>query len=102
MMGFDTKTGQLLWSHEQDNYPLEKRGPGYGDTHSNAVIYEDGVIWYAEGDGNCCVRLNLSPDGTRITEVWRNKGFDSYMGGVVKLGKLPVLRCGSQTPAGFN
>jgi outer membrane protein assembly factor BamB len=93
MMGFDTKTGQLLWSHEQDNYPLEKRGPGYGDTHSNAVIYEDRVIWYVEGDGNCAVRLNLSPDGTRITEVWRNKGFDSYMGGVIKSGNY--LYCGA-------
>jgi outer membrane protein assembly factor BamB len=93
MMGFDTKTGQLLWSHEQENYPLEKRGPGYGDTHSNAVIYEDGVIWYVEGDGNCAVRLNLSPDGTRITEAWRNKGFDSYMGGVIKSGNY--LYCGA-------
>lgn len=93
MLGFDTKTGQLLWSHEQDNYPLEKRGPGYGDTHSNAVIYEDGVIWYVEGDGNCAVRLNLSPDGSKITEVWRNKAFDSYMGGVVKSGNY--LYCGA-------
>jgi outer membrane protein assembly factor BamB len=93
MMGFDTKTGQLLWSHEQTSYPVEKRGPGYGDTHSNAVIYENGVIWYVEGDGNCAVRLNLSPDGSKITEAWRNKGFDSYMGGVVKSGDY--LYCGA-------
>ncbi len=93
MLGFDTETGQLLWSHEQDNYPIEKRGPGYGDTHSNAIIYENGTIWYAEGDGNCGVRLDLSPDGTKITEVWRNKGFDSYMGGVVKSGNY--MYCGA-------
>ncbi|MCU0461228.1 MAG: PQQ-like beta-propeller repeat protein [Bacteroidales bacterium] len=93
MMGFDTKTGQLLWSHEQTNYPVEKRGPGYGDTHSNAVIYENGVIWYVEGDGNCSVRLNMSPDGSKITEAWRNKGFDSFMGGVVKSGNY--LYCGA-------
>jgi len=93
MMGFDTKTGQLLWSHEQDNYPLEKRGPGYGDTHSNAVIYDNGNIWYTEGDGNCCVKFTLSPDGSKITEVWRNKNFDSYMGGVVKLGNY--MYCGA-------
>jgi len=93
MLGFDTKTGQLLWSHEQDNYPIEKRGPGYGDTHSNAIIYENGNIWYTEGDGNCCVKLTLSPDGSKITEVWRNKGFDSYMGGVVKSGNY--LYCGA-------
>jgi outer membrane protein assembly factor BamB len=93
MMGFDTKTGQLLWSHEQDNYPPEKRGPGYGDTHSNTIIYEDGAIFYVEGDGNCGVKLNLSPDGSKITEVWRNKGFDSYMGGVIKSGNY--LYCGA-------
>ena len=86
MMGFDTKTGKLLWSHEQDNYPLDKRGPGYGDTHSNTVIFGDGAIYYAEGDGNCGVKLNLSEDGTKITEVWRNKRFDSYMGGIIKSG----------------
>lgn len=93
MMGFDTRTGEMLWSHEQDNYPPEKRGPGYGDTHSNAIIYENNTIWYAEGDGNCGVRLNLSPDGKKITEIWRNKDFDSYMGGVVKAGNH--LFCGA-------
>lgn len=86
LMGFDTETGKLLWSHEQDNYPLDKRTPGYGDTHSNTVLYENGSIYYAEGDGNCGVKLSLSNDGTKITEVWRNKNFDSYMGGIVKIG----------------
>jgi outer membrane protein assembly factor BamB len=92
-LGLDAKTGELLWSHEQDNYPPEKRGPGYGDSHCNAVIYENGTIWYTEGDGNCCVKLTLSPDGKKITEVWRNKSFDSYMGGVVKLGNY--MYCGA-------
>src|SRR5664279_2515671 len=38
LMGFDIATGNLLWSHEQDNYPPEKRLPGYGDTHSNTCL----------------------------------------------------------------
>ena len=86
LMGFDTKSGKLLWSHEQDNFPLDKRIPGNGDTHSNTVIYDNGSIYYAAGDGNCGVKLSLSEDGTSIKEVWRNKGFDSYMGGIVKIG----------------
>lgn len=86
LLGLDTETGKLLWSHEQTSYPVEKRGPGYGDTHSNTVLYEDGFIYYVEGDGNCAVKLALSPDGTQIKEVWENKLFDSYMGGVVKIG----------------
>jgi len=81
-----TGTGELLWSHEQDNYPLDKRTIGYGDSHANSVIYDNGSIYYAEGDGNCGVKLDLSEDGTEITEVWRNPGFDSFMGGIVKIG----------------
>lgn len=87
MMGFDIKSGVLLWSHEQVNYPMDKRIPGNGDTHGNTVLYDKGSIYYAAGDGNCGVKLNLSDDGTKITEVWRNKGFDSFMGGIVKIGE---------------
>jgi outer membrane protein assembly factor BamB len=86
MMGFDAETGKLLWAHEQDNYPAEKRDLGVGDTHANAILYDNGSIYYAEGDGNCGVKLNISPDGKKITEVWRNKGFDNFMGGIVKIG----------------
>ncbi len=86
MLGHDTKTGELLWVHNQDNTKKEEREPGKGDTHANTIIYDDGFIYYAEGDGNCGVKLKLSPDGKSIQEVWRNKEFDSYMGGIVKLG----------------
>lgn len=88
LMGLDIKSGKLLWSHEQDNFPLDKRIPGNGDTHSNTVIYDNGAIYYAAGDGNCGVKLTLSDDGTAIKEVWRNKGFDNYMGGIVKIGNF--------------
>jgi outer membrane protein assembly factor BamB len=86
LMGFDIKTGNLLWAHEQDNFTPDKRIPGNGDTHSNTVLYDNGSIYYAAGDGNGGVKLRLSDDGTKITEVWRNHGFDSYMGGIVKIG----------------
>lgn len=97
LMGFDTKDGKLLWGHEQDNYPPEKRGPGYGDTHCNTVIYDNGSIYYVAGDGNGAVKLRLSEDGTGITQVWRNKGFDSYMGGIVKIGNY-MYGCGTVSP----
>lgn len=86
LMGFDAETGELLWSHEQDILPVEERTLGIGDTHANAVLYYDGSIYYAAGDGNCGVRLDLSEDGSSITEVWRNKGFDSFMGSILKIG----------------
>ncbi len=43
------------------------------------------------------LKLDLSKDGSSITEVWRNKGFDSFMGGVVKLGDY-IYGCGTVTP----
>ncbi|MCK4747189.1 MAG: hypothetical protein KAT15_09145, partial [Bacteroidales bacterium] len=64
LLGFDTQTGALLWSHEQESYPPEQRKPGYGDAHANSVLYEDGSIFYAAGDGNCGVKLDLKDDGS--------------------------------------
>jgi outer membrane protein assembly factor BamB len=86
LMGFDTKDGTMLWSHAMDNTPLLKRAPGIGDTHCNTVLYENGAIYYAFGDGNCGVKLELSADGAKIKELWRNKSLDTYMGGVLKSG----------------
>ncbi|HER08653.1 MAG TPA: hypothetical protein ENO20_07045 [Bacteroides sp.] len=88
LMGFDAATGDLLWSHEQESYPPEQREPGYGDTHANTVVYSDGSIYYEAGDGNGGVRLDLTGDGSEITEVWRNPGFDGFMGGIVKIGRV--------------
>lgn len=87
-MGIDAETGDLLWTHVQDNLPVEKHELGMGDTHSNIVYYEDGHIYYVAGDGNGGVKLKLSDDGTQITQVWRNQDFDDYMGGFVKLGNV--------------
>ena len=97
LMGFDTKTGNLLWSQEQDSYPPDQRIPGNGDTHSNTVLYEKGFIYYVAGDGNCGVKLKLSDDGSGITQIWRNKRFDSFMGGIVKIGDY-LYGCGTATP----
>ena len=87
LLGLDAETGELLWSHHQDVYTEEEREKiGIGDSHANSVIYRDGSIYYAAGDGNGGVRLSLSEDGSEITQVWRNPGFDSFFGGVVLIG----------------
>lgn len=85
LLGMDAETGELLWSHEQDNYPKEEQKPGVGDTHSNCIVFDNSYIYYAAGDGLGGIKLQLSEDGTKITEVWHNPGFDSYMGGIVKI-----------------
>jgi len=56
-MGHDTKTGELLWTQNQDNTKPDERKPGLGDTHSNTIIFDDGNIYYAAGDGNGGVKL---------------------------------------------
>ncbi len=84
LLGIDASTGELLWVHEQDNYQPEERKPGVGDTHSNTIWYENGFIYYIAGDGNCAVKLALSPDGKQITQIWRNKEIDNFMGGFIK------------------
>ncbi|MBT3385741.1 MAG: PQQ-binding-like beta-propeller repeat protein [Prolixibacteraceae bacterium] len=94
LMGIDAETGELLWTHEQDNTPIEKRVIGIGDTHSNGIIFENGSIYYAAGDGNCGVKLTLSGDGTKIKEAWRNTNFDSFMGGIVKIDNY-LYGCGT-------
>ena len=95
MLGIDAETGELLWTHLQDNTPVEKREPGVGDTHSNNIYFEDGYIYYAAGDGNRGVKLHLSADGSHITEVWRTPDLDTYMGGFVKLGDY-LYGCGTR------
>ncbi len=94
MLGLDTKTGELLWKHDQVNVKPEERKPGMGDTHSNTVLFEDGFIYYAEGDGNGGVKLKLNEDGSSIEQIWHNPDFDSYMGGIVKLGDY-LYGCGT-------
>lgn len=86
LMGFDAESGTLLWSQEQFGVSPEERELGMGDTHANSVVYSEGSVYFAAGDGNRGVRLDLSEDGSKITEVWRNERFDSFMGGVVLIG----------------
>lgn len=97
LLGIDTQTGELLWTHVQTNVEPEKRKPGMGDTHSNTVIFEDENIYYVAGDGNGGVKLQLSKDGSSVKEIWRNPDFDSYMGGVLLIGNY-LYSCGTAKP----
>jgi outer membrane protein assembly factor BamB len=95
LMGIDAKTGELLWTHVQDNVPLADHKPGYGDTHSNTAWFENGFIYYIAGDGNGAVKLELSADGKEIKQVWRNQDIDNYMGGFIKAGNN-IYSCTSE------
>ncbi|MFA6402755.1 MAG: PQQ-binding-like beta-propeller repeat protein [Salinivirgaceae bacterium] len=87
LLAIDVATGNLLWNHEQTNTPLDKRGPGMGDTHANTIHFENNILYYVEGDGNCTVALQLNQDGTEAKQIWNNTAVDNYMGGIVMIDK---------------
>lgn len=87
LLAIDANTGKLLWNHEQTNTPLDKRGPGMGDTHANTILFENTILYYVEGDGNCAVALQLNQDGTEAKQLWNNTTVDNYMGGIVLIDK---------------
>ncbi|HEX7583717.1 MAG TPA: PQQ-binding-like beta-propeller repeat protein [Prolixibacteraceae bacterium] len=76
-LGLDGQTGKLLWTQPHDTA---------GNLHGNIPVVDGNDLIYIEGDGNRTVKLKLSDDGTLITEIWRNPGFDNIMGGVVRIG----------------
>lgn len=77
LLGLDTKTGELLWSQKQENVKYQQQ--------CNTPIYADGFIYYVAGDGNGAVKLELSPDGKSIKEVWRISPLSNNFSGILKI-----------------
>jgi len=78
--GFDAANGILLWKFGHINeYSV----------HPNVPIYIDGYLYCTIGYGIGGVMLKVSPDGTKVTEVWKNARHDPKIGGFVVLnGKI--------------
>ena len=80
LMGLDVKNGELLWSLKEDSVKLEGE-------YSNTPLYSDGFIYGVSGveKGIGAYKLELSPDGKMIKEIWRNTSVKNAMGGFVKI-----------------
>jgi len=76
IVGLDPINGELLWSVDQ---------PNKWSVHANTPIYNNGQIYCVSGYGKGGVKLQLSDDGTSVTELWRDESLDDKMGGVVLL-----------------
>lgn len=76
LIGLDAKTGDLLW-----NYPHTNRWK----VHANTPVYSDGGLFCFSGYGQGGEKLNLSADGSSVTEAWTKKELDSRIGGMVFL-----------------
>jgi len=95
LMGHDTRSGKLLWVYNQGFIIQEKREPGNDEAHGNTIIYDDGFIYYAAtGAVNGGAKLELAKDGKSLKQIWRNENFDSYVGGIVKIGNY-LYGCGT-------
>lgn len=74
IIGLDASTGKLLWSHPQ---------PNEWSVHANTPIFAEGSILCFSGYGQGAPMLQLSADGSSVTQKWFAKSFDSRMGGAV-------------------
>jgi outer membrane protein assembly factor BamB len=74
----DRSNGELLASYRLEGYE-------YDGEHCNTPVYTDGHIYYVANDipGQGAIKLELSDDGERITEVWRNNEILNNFGGLV-------------------
>ena len=82
VFGVDAQNGELLWSSKTlDKFAFEK-------LHANTPLYADGFIYFTAGEeaANGAVKLQLTPDGKSIKEVWRNVNVTNAQGGFIKLG----------------
>ena len=74
IIGVDANTGEYLWRH---SHTTEY------DIHANTPIYYNGRLFAFSGYGTGSVMLELSADGSSVSEVWRNAIPDNQMGGAV-------------------
>ena len=74
----DRTNGELLSSYKLEGYE-------YDGEHCNTPVYSEGYIYFVANDipGQGAVRLELSPDGKNIKEVWRNPTIRNNFGGLV-------------------
>jgi outer membrane protein assembly factor BamB len=72
----DAANGNLIWKHEFLNKYV---------THANTPFYHDGFLYCVTGTGAGGVKLELSPSGELVKEVWRNTTLDSKFGGFIYL-----------------
>jgi outer membrane protein assembly factor BamB len=74
----DRSNGNLLASYRLEGFE-------YDGEHCNTPVYSDGFIYFVANDvpGQGAIKLELSEDGERIREVWRNSEVRNNFGGLV-------------------
>jgi len=80
LIGLQLHDGKLLWSHKEDSVKREGE-------YCNTPVFANGFIYGVSGveKGSGAYKLELSPDGKTIKEVWRNTNVKNAMGGFIKI-----------------
>jgi len=76
IVGLDPTNGNLLWNVDQTNR---------WSVHANTPLYHNGKLYCVSGYGKGGIMLQLSDDGTSVTELWRDESLDDKMGGMILL-----------------
>lgn len=74
LFGLDTENGNLLWAFEDSLV----------DVKGNTPIYDNGYL-YTASYGNGVVKLKLSEDGSKVSEIWRNRAINNIQESIVKV-----------------
>jgi outer membrane protein assembly factor BamB len=77
LSGLDAGSGELLWSQKQEKMK-------YNNQFATPV-YADGCIYYISESGNGAIKLELSPDGKSIREIWHTRGIKNGLNSPVKI-----------------
>lgn len=79
----DRQDGTLLSSYQLEDIR-------YGYEHCNSVVHKEGYIYFVacEERGQGSIKLQLSPDGESLSEVWRNPQVLNVFGGFEVIDKL--------------
>lgn len=77
IIGLDAATGEMYWRVEQ----LQRN-----NIHANSPVYSGGMIYCSSSSASQSsgiVALQLSEDGKRVEQKWRNESYHNLMGGIV-------------------
>ena len=78
LMALDAKNGELLWSVKEDSVKFD-------DEYCNTPVYYNGSIYSVSGveKGTGAFKLQLSPDGKSVKEIWQNRAIKNLMSGFI-------------------
>ncbi len=79
IFGVDCNNGELLWKYEI--------AINHDGDHANTPVYDAPYIYNITNDNNGvgAIKLELSPDGKSVKEVWTNESVKNDMGGFIEV-----------------